>query len=79
VPESQSQHSSIPQMAIESPACPKCQASMVLARTMPGRLNLDARTFECVKCDHVEKLLMAADPIDSDVLGWLLGELRLPR
>jgi Zn ribbon nucleic-acid-binding protein len=79
VPESQSQHSSIPQTAIESPACPKCQASMMLARVMPGRLNLDSRTFECVKCDHVEKLLVAADPMHFDVLGWLLGELRPPR
>jgi hypothetical protein len=52
---------------------------MMPARTMPGRLNFDAHTFECVKCDHVEKLLVAPDPIDSDVLGWLLGELRSPR
>ena len=51
---------------------------MVLARIMPGRLNFDSRAFECVKCDHAEKILMAADPMHSDVLGWLLGDLRSP-
>jgi len=51
----------------------------MLARIMPGRLKFDLRTFECVNCDHVEKTLVAADPIgSSDVLGWLLGELRSP-
>jgi hypothetical protein len=79
VSESASQHSSVPQIAIESPACPKCQASMILARIMPGRMNFDARIFECVKCGHVEKVLVATDPMHSDVLGWLLGELRSPR
>lgn len=78
VPESQLQHSSVLQIEIESPACPICQASMMLARIKPGRLNFDLRTFECVKCDHVEKLLVPTDPMHSDILGWLLGELRSP-
>jgi hypothetical protein len=52
---------------------------MMLARIIPGRLNFDLRTFECIKCDHVEKVLVATDPIKSpDALGWLLGELRSP-
>jgi hypothetical protein len=51
---------------------------MMLARIKPGRLNFDLRTFECVKCDHVEKLLVPTDPMHSDILGWLLGELRSP-
>ena len=76
MPESQSQHSSAPTTAIESQECPKCQGPMVLSRTMPGRLKFDVRTFECVKCDHLEKVLVAIDPIQSDVLGWLLGELK---
>jgi len=44
-----------------------------------GTYQFDLRTFECVKCDHVEKVLVATDPIRSfDTLGWLLGELRPP-
>jgi hypothetical protein len=77
MPEPQSQRVSVPQIAIERPACPKCQASMM--PIMPGRMNFDPRTFECMKCDQVEKVLVATDPMHSDVLGWLLGELRSPR
>jgi hypothetical protein len=50
----------------------------MLARIVPGRLNFDLRTFECAKCDHVEKIVIATDPMKSDTLGWLLGELRSP-
>jgi ssDNA-binding Zn-finger/Zn-ribbon topoisomerase 1 len=78
MPESESQHSGSSPGAIETPACPKCKGSMMLLRIRPGRLNFDARTFECVKCSHVEKILVASDPMQSDVLGWLLGELRAP-
>jgi len=69
----------IPLIAIESDVCPKCQGPMMLSRIMPGRLNFDSRTFECVKCNHVEKVLVATDPMHSDVLGWFLGELRSPK
>lgn len=78
MPESQPQHSSVPTVAIESPECPKCQGPMMLSRIRPGRLKFEARTFECVKCHHAEKVLAAIDPIQSDVLGWFLGELRAP-
>jgi hypothetical protein len=63
---------------METPPCPKCQGAMTLLRIRPGRLNFDARTFECVKCSHVEKVLVATDPMQSDVLGWLFGDLRAP-
>jgi hypothetical protein len=58
--------------------CSKCQGPMGLARIMPGGLNFDLRTFECAKCDHVEKIMIATDPMMTDTLGWLLGELRPP-
>ena len=51
---------------------------MILSRIMPGRLKFDVRTFECVKCEHVEKILVAIDPIQSDVLGWFLGNSAPP-
>jgi hypothetical protein len=63
--ESQSQHSCLPAVAIESQECPKCRGPMMLSRIMPGRLKFDVRTFECVKCDQVEKALVAIDPIRS--------------
>jgi hypothetical protein len=51
---------------------------MFLARIAPGRLNFDLRTFECARCEHVMKSLVAADPMQSDLLDWLFGELRPP-
>lgn len=78
MPESQSPHPSVPLIAIESPCCPKCNGSMMLAHIELGFMNFQPRAFECFKCDHVEKVLVAADPMHSDVLGWLLGELRSP-
>ncbi|SDJ83841.1 hypothetical protein SAMN05444171_0600 [Bradyrhizobium lablabi] len=63
---------------IASRICPMCAAEMVAARITPARLGINARTFECRQCNHVERILEAADPIQSDVLGWLSGELRPP-
>jgi hypothetical protein len=64
-------------IAVESDPYPKCQGPMMLARIMPGRLNFDLRASECVRCNHVEKALIATAPMrSSDALGWLLGEPR---
>lgn len=63
---------------IESRHCLKCQALMVLSRIAPARLGFDSQTFECVQCNHVEKVLAATDPGRSSVLGWLLGGLKPP-
>jgi hypothetical protein len=64
-----------PANEIESRRCARCEAQMVLARITPARLGFNSQAFECVQCGHLEKVLIAADPIQSDVLGWLLGEL----
>ena len=58
--------------------CQMCACEMVAALIAPARLGINARTFECIQCNHVEKVLEAADPIQSNVIGWLLGELRRP-
>jgi hypothetical protein len=51
---------------------------MVMARIAPARLGFVSQTFECVQCDHVEKVLSATDSGQSSVLGWLLGGLKPP-
>ena len=78
MPESRSQRLSAPTVPVESQECPKCQGPMIPPGIMPGRLKFDIRTLECVKRQHVEKAFVAIDPIQSDVLGWFLGELRAP-
>jgi hypothetical protein len=51
----------VPLAAVERPACPKCQARMMLVRIVPAFLGTDLYTFECSVCDHVLKTLGAYD------------------
>jgi hypothetical protein len=63
-------------LAIEQLRCPKCRTRMMLARISPGPTGFELHTFGCSKCDHVEQITIASDPMKSDVLGWLLSEIR---
>jgi hypothetical protein len=36
------------------PACPKCEAQMKLMRVTPADGGLEDRTFQCLKCHHVD-------------------------
>jgi hypothetical protein len=65
--------------SIERPPCPKCDSRMHLARIVPGLAGFDRRHFECEKCAHVIAVTVATDPMKSDKMGWLAGELRPPR
>jgi hypothetical protein len=67
-------HSEPSLLPIERPVCPMCKGRMMLARIEPGPGHSDLRTFECPKCEHVLRT-MVEDPIKSDALGWLRGEL----
>jgi len=51
---------------------------MTLARISPGPTGFELRTFDCSKCDHVEKIVIASDPMKSGDVGWLVGELQPP-
>ena len=79
--KSQSLSSIIPFIAIERPACPKCQARMLLARIAPVRLGVDLNTFECEVCDHVlETLTASEDPMQSKIVRrWIQGDLHSPK
>jgi hypothetical protein len=67
-------------MTIQRPPCPKCKATLMLARISPGRSGFDIRTFECPTCDLVHQLVVQlTDPLKSlETAGWLIGELRSP-
>lgn len=54
--------------AIERPACPKCQARMLLVRIVPAFVGTDLHTFECAACTHVVRTLGAYQaPLQSDI------------
>jgi hypothetical protein len=63
---------------IERPHCPKCHGRMMLARIEPSPDGSDLRTFECPKCEHVQKVLVQ-DPLQSANTGWTAGGLKPPR
>jgi hypothetical protein len=69
----------IPLLAIQQLRCPKCRTRMRLARISPGRTGFELRTFECAKCDHVEQIAIASDPMKSGAVGWFTGELQPPK
>ena len=82
MPQSQHLSLAIPFAAIERPACPKCQAQMMLVSIEPVRACVvDLHTFECAVCNQVLKTFAAyEDPIRSKGLGrWLQGDLHPPR
>jgi hypothetical protein len=43
-----------------------------------GPKGFERRLFECFKCDHAETRAVPSDPIKSDAVRWLAGELRAP-
>src|SRR5882724_13565026 len=65
--------------AIRRPKCPNChQNRMLLSKLEAGSSGSDCRTFECQKCGHIRRMVLSNDPMTSDLLGWLAGELRPP-
>jgi hypothetical protein len=59
--ELQSLSSIVPLPAIERPACPKCQARMMLVRITPAFRGTNLYTFECSACHHILQTLEAYD------------------
>jgi hypothetical protein len=68
----------IPLLAIQRIRCPKCQTRMAFDHIAPGPTGFEIRTFGCSKCDRVERIAIASDPMKSGDVGWLVGELRPP-
>jgi hypothetical protein len=52
---------------------------MGLARISPGKRGFEERTFECSTCGRTDKISVPVDPMRSDAVGWLAGELRPSR
>jgi hypothetical protein len=48
---------------------------MVTADVSSGPEGFEHRTFDCLKCGHTESKVIACDPLKSDAVGWLSGEL----
>jgi hypothetical protein len=63
----------------EQPRCPKChEVPMLLSKIEAGPPGYDYRTFECQNCGRVHTMIVSGDPLESNVNGWLLGEVMPP-
>jgi len=51
---------------------------MITIAIAPGPEGFEHRTFECRRCGHSETGVLASDPFESDVAGWIAGELQPP-
>jgi hypothetical protein len=61
----------------QRPRCPKCQGRMMLSGIEPGPAHSDFLTFECPKCEHVQKMVVG-DPMKAINTGWTAGGLKAP-
>jgi ribosomal protein S27E len=50
---------------------------MMLSRIEPGPAHSDFLTFECRKCEHVQKMIVG-DPMKAVNAGWTAGGLKPP-
>jgi ribosomal protein S27E len=50
---------------------------MMLSRIEPGPAHSDFLTFECPKCEHVQKMVVG-DPMKAVNTGWTAGGLKAP-
>lgn len=67
-----------PLSAIERSRYPRCQTRTMLTGSAPGPAGYELRTFECPKCDRVQRTLVVSDPMSGDARGWLSEELKSP-
>jgi tRNA(Ile2) C34 agmatinyltransferase TiaS len=65
-------------LPIQRPRCPKCQMRMRTAGVSDGPDGFENRAFECAKCGHKETRTLASDPLKTNAVGWLSGELGRP-
>jgi hypothetical protein len=62
-------------LPIQPPRCPNCQARMITAAVSDGPEGFETRTFKCLKCAYTDTQAVVSDPLKSDAVGWLSGEL----
>ena len=44
-----------------------------------ARGGLEHWTLRCTSCGRIDQMQVNTDPLESEALGWIEGELRPPR
>jgi hypothetical protein len=66
-------------LPVHCPRCPKCHTRMITVAIASGPEGFELHSFECRKCGHLQTETVACDPLKSDAVGWIAGELRPPQ
>jgi hypothetical protein len=53
-------------LPIQRPCCPKCEIRMVTVWASRTPDGIEQKTFECLKCHHIEIRPTATDRLGSD-------------
>jgi len=75
---SELQLSTLAPRSVERPRCPRCQAPALVQRRFPGRSGFEHWTLRCPKCGNIHETQVQADPMTSELAGWLFGDLHAP-
>jgi hypothetical protein len=60
------------------PRCPECATRMITTAVSEGPEGFEHRSFECLKCGHSEKKIVAIDPDPVISLDWIDDEPKPP-
>jgi len=51
---------------------------MEVQRIAAARAGFEHWTLRCTSCGRVDQMQVNTDPLESEALGWIEGELRPP-
>jgi ssDNA-binding Zn-finger/Zn-ribbon topoisomerase 1 len=74
----ESQLSTLTPRAVAHPSCPQCQGAALVQSRSPGRSGFEHWTLRCTKCGNIHGAQVQADPMKSEAIGWLAGDLHAP-
>ena len=66
----------LPQRRTMRRRCLVCQSQMEVQRVAAARAGLEHWTLRCISCVRMDQMQVSADPLVSEALGWIEGELR---
>jgi hypothetical protein len=59
-------------------AAPNDASPMEFQRITAARAGFEHWTLRCTRCGRIDQVQMDTDPLKSEALGWIEGELRPP-
>jgi hypothetical protein len=68
----------LPQRRTTRRRCLVCQSPLEVQRIAAARAGFEHWTLRCTSCGRIDQMQVSTDPLESEALGWIEGELRPP-